>query len=145
MTFAKSGMAMVAAGLVWAGAAFAADLQFSTPLDPVAFDNSTVKNNVGSGRIAASLAGSTLTITGDYAGLSSDATGAQVKLGSVMGMPGDVIGSLKVTGGTQGQVSGSVKLTAAQVAGLKKGGLSVVVLSTKAPQGNLWGWLAPNS
>jgi hypothetical protein len=145
VTFAKSGIAILSAGLVLAGAAFAADLQFSTPLDPVAFDNSTVKNNVGKGNVAATLSGSTLTVTGNYAGLSSEATGAQVKLGSVMGMPGDVIGTLKVSGGMAGQVSGSIKLTSAQVAGLRKGGLSVVVLSAKAPNGNLWGWLAPNS
>lgn len=126
-------------------AAYAADLQFSTPLDPVAFDNSTVKNNVGSGNVTATLSGSTLTITGNYAGLSSEATGAQVKMGFAMGVPGDVIGALKVSGGMAGQVSGSVKLTAAQTAGLKKGGVSVVVLSAKAPDGNLWGWLAPNS
>ena len=145
MAALRTGFAVLAACLVLAASALAADLQFSTPLDPVAFDNSTVKNNVGSGKVTAALAGSTLTVTGSYAGLSSDATGAQVKLGSIMGMPGDVIGTLKVSGGMQGEVSGSVKLTSAQVAGLKKGGLSVVVLSAKAPQGNLWGWLAPNS
>src|SRR4051812_671005 len=70
-------------------AAFAADLQFSTPLDPVAFDNSTVKNNVGNGNVTATLSGSTLNITGNYAGLSSEATGAQVKMGSAMGVPGN--------------------------------------------------------
>lgn len=126
-------------------AAFAADLQFSTPLDPVAFDNSTVKNNVGNGNVTATLSGSTLNITGNYAGLSSEATGAQVKMGPVMGVPGDVIGTLKVSGGMTGQVSGSIRLSSAQAAGLKKGALSVVVLSAKAPDGNLWGWLAPNS
>src|SRR5262245_4866575 len=94
-------------------AAMAADPQFSTPLDPVAFDKSTVKNNVGSGNVTATLSGSTLTITGNYAGLSSEATGAQVKLGPVMGVPGNVIGTLKVSGGMQGQVSGSIRLNSA--------------------------------
>jgi hypothetical protein len=42
-------------------------------------------------------------------------------------------------------VSGSIKLTSVQVTALKKGGISVVVQSAKAPDGNLWGWLAPNS
>jgi len=145
VTVRRSAIVILVTGLALATSAFAADLQFSTPLDPVAFDNSTVKNNVGNGNVTATLSGNTLTITGKYAGLSSEATGAQVKMGPVMGVPGDVIGTIKVSGGVEGQVSGSVKLTSAQAAGLKKGGVSVVVLSAKAPNGNLWGWLAPNS
>ena len=70
------------AGLVslLAAPAFAADVQYSTPLDPVAFDNSTVKNNVGTGEITATLSGKTLTVTGKYSGLSSAATKAEVPL-----------------------------------------------------------------
>ncbi len=121
---------------------FAADLQYTTPLDPVAFDNSTVKNNVGSGHVAATLSGSTLTITGDYAGLSSAATDAHLKMGTLPGTPGPVIGDLAVTGGTSGQISGSAKLNSAQLKILKQGGISVVVNNDKAgPYGTLWGWL----
>ena len=125
---------------------FAADSQFGTPLDPSAFDNSTVKNNVGSGHVSASLSGSTLTITGDYSGMNFDATGAQVKMGLAKGVPGVVIGSLKVSGGTSGQISGSVKLSSAQMKALQQGGISVVVNNTKAGEfGSLWGWLAANN
>ena len=125
-----------------ASAAFAADLQFSTLLDPVAFDLSTVKNNVGSGNVTATLSGSTLNITGSYSGLSSEAKDAHVKMGLDRGVPGPVIGDLKVSGGMDGQLSGSIKLTSAQVVALKKGAISVVVDSVKAPDGNLWGWLS---
>ncbi len=131
------------AGLVslLAAPAFAADVQYSTPLDPVAFDNSTVKNNVGTGEITATLSGKTLTVTGKYSGLSSAATKAEVKIGPVMGVPGPVVGELKIPGGMSGDISGSITLTSAQLASLNKGGVSVVINSEKAPNGNLWGWL----
>ena len=124
-----------------AAPAFAADIQYATQLDPVAFDNSTVKNTVGIGNATATLSGRVLTITGTYSGLSSDATDAHVKMGEMMGIPGPVIGDLKITGGASGQLSGSLNLSAAQLAALKQGGISIVVDSQKASQGNLWGWL----
>lgn len=122
--------------------AFAADMQYATELDPVAFDNSTVKNNVGVGHVTATLSGSTLTVTGDYSGMSSPATDAHLKMGSLPGTPGPVIADLKVTGGASGQISGAAKLNSTQLKALKQGGVSVVVNNDKAGQfGSLWGWL----
>jgi hypothetical protein len=40
-----------------------------------------------------------------------------------------------------GNLSGSVDLTPPEVEALRKGLLYVVVHSTGAPDGNLWGWL----
>ncbi len=148
MSFRNRNSYICAAALMMAFAApvFAADAQYAAGLDPSAFDNSTVKNNVGSGHVTATLSGSTLTITGDYAGMNFEATNAQVKLGLAKGVPGPVIGELKVTGGTAGQLSGTVKLTSAQVKALNAGGVSVVVNNTKAgPLGSLWGWLSGNN
>jgi hypothetical protein len=95
----------------------AADAQYATSLDPVAFDNSTVKNTVGTGAVTGTLSGSTLTVSGNYSG------------------------DLKVSGGTSGQISGTVKLNAAQAKALGQGAVYILVTSTKAPNGNLWGWL----
>lgn len=132
-----------------AAPAFAADVQYATELDPVAFDNSTVKNNVGIGNVTATLSGSALSVSGSYSGLSSEATAAHLQMGlgfgvaggTAGGLAGATIGDLAISGGTSGQISGSVKLTSAQIAALKKGALYIVVDSGKAPQGNLWGWL----
>ena len=44
---------------------------------------------------------------------------------------------------SRGTISGSVELTATQVADLEKRRLYVQVHSEKAPDGNLWGWLFP--
>ncbi|HVZ27427.1 MAG TPA: hypothetical protein VG798_02130 [Rhizomicrobium sp.] len=148
MLFRKSRHHAWAALLLLASVApsFAADAQYSTQLDPSAFDNSTVKNNAGIGHVTATLSGSTLTITGDYSGMNFNATGAQVKLGLAKGEPGHAIGDLKVTGGTSGQISGSIKLTSTQVKALNLGNISVVVNNEKAGQfGSLWGWLAGNN
>jgi hypothetical protein len=128
--------------LVLSAPAFAADVQYATELDPVAFDNSTVKNNVGIGHVTATLSGSTLTVSGDFSGMSSAATEAHLKLGTLPGTPGPVIGDLKITAGTSGQISGTAKLNAAQLKALKQGGVSIVVNNDKAgPFGSLWGWL----
>jgi hypothetical protein len=132
--------------LAFASPVFAVDAQYATQLDPSAFDNSTVKNNAGIGHVAATLSGSTLTITGDYAGLNFDATAAHVKLGLAKGEPGHVIGELKVTGSASGQISGSIRLTSVQIKALNLGDISVVVDNTKAgPLGSLWGWLGGNN
>jgi hypothetical protein len=148
VTFRKSSSVFAAMAVMAAlsSPVFAADAQYATALDPSAFDNSTVKNNVGSGHVSATLSGSTLTITGDYAGMNFDATAAHVKLGLAKGEPGHVIGELKVSGGTSGQISGSIKLNAAQIKALNLGDISVVVDNSKAGQfGSLWGWLAGNN
>jgi CHRD domain len=135
--------------LAFTAPAFAADVQYGTELDPVAFDNSTVKNNVGIGHVTAALSGSTLTVTGDYSGLSSEATAANLVMGlgrgvaggATGGMNGSTVGKLTIGGSMDGQISGSIKLTSAQIAALKKGALYIEIDSAKAPNGNLWGWL----
>ncbi len=151
MSFRKRSHYVCAAALLLAFTApvFAADVKYATELDPVAFDNSTVKNTVGIGHVAATLSGSTLSVTGDYSGLSSEATAANLVLGfgpgvaggATGGLAGTPVGKLTTGGGMSGQISGSIKLNTAQLAALKKGALYVEIDSAKAPNGNLWGWL----
>ena len=132
-----------------AAPAFAADMQYATALDPVAFDNSTVKTTVGIGAVTGTLSGSTLTVSGTYSGLSSEATAAHLLIGQgygiaggpTGGMAGAPLGDLAVSGGTSGKISGSLKLTAAQIKALGQGAVYLLVTSTNAPKGNLWGWL----
>jgi hypothetical protein len=121
--------------------AAAADLHFQAGLDPVAFDDSTVKTTVGKGDASATLSGRSLTISGRYGGLSSAATAAHLNIGPAAGVPGPAIAPLTVSGGVSGQVVGKVTLTAPQAAALRNGGLSIVIDSEMAPAGNLWGWL----
>jgi hypothetical protein len=41
----------------------------------------------------------------------------------------------------QGSFSGSIKLTAAQLAALKRQAIYIRIDSQKSPDGNIWGWL----
>ena len=149
MAALRTGFAVLAACMVLAASALASDLQFSTPLDPVAFDNSTVKTTVGCGAVTGTLSGNILTVSGTYSGLSSEATAAHLQVGQgygiaggpTGGMAGAPIGDLAVSGGTSGKISGSLKLTSAQVKALGQGAVYLLVTSTNAPKGNLWGWL----
>ena len=42
-----------------------------------------------------------------------------------------------------GEISGTVTLTAEQVAGVEAGRVYLLMDSQEAPKGNLWGWLQP--
>lgn len=95
----------------------------------------------GSGLATATLKGSTLNITGTFAGLKTPATVARVHRSAKPGMRGAPIGDLTVTADTSGTISGSIELSKEQVSDLAAGRFYVQLHSQKAPEGNLWGWL----
>jgi hypothetical protein len=103
-----------------------AQARYETRLSSVADDLSTRDNVLGEGRARASLDGDQLTVSGEYKGLPSNATGAELRQGYAIGAPSDqVVGPLQVSGGQQGTL------------------MYVQIKSEKAPDGNLWGWLLP--
>jgi CHRD domain len=121
--------------------ALAAPQAFETDLDPAPFDVTNQANVVGSGQIDATLDGHTISVSGNFSGLSSSATAAQVRMGLAMGVLGDSIATLTVTHATSGTVTGKAALNAAQLAALKAGALYIRIDSEKAPDGSLQGWL----
>ena len=127
------------------GAALSAQANktFRTRLSPVPLDVAMQTTVAGVGSATAVLAGTRLTITGTFDGLRSSATTVQVHKSPVRGVRGPVVFDLTATPGTNGTISGSVDLTAAQVTDLEKGRLYIQMHSEKAPDGNLWGWLMP--
>lgn len=114
---------------------------FKARLSPVAVDTQLVNVITGHGTVSAVLAGNKLTVTGTFDGMHSDATVAHLHLSKATGVPGPVIHELTVSKGMGGTISGSADLTPAEVEALRKGLLYVMVHSTGAPDGNLWGWL----
>jgi CHRD domain len=119
---------------------------FKVRLSPVPIDASMLTTVAGSGSLSAVLAGTKLTITGSFDGLRSPATIAQLHKGPTRGVRGPVVTDLTVsrsTDATSGSISGTLDLTALQIADLEKGRLYVQLHSEKAPDGNLWGWLLP--
>ncbi|HUO02464.1 MAG TPA: CHRD domain-containing protein [Rhizomicrobium sp.] len=119
----------------------AAAQEFAGDLDPVPHDFSDRDDVVGMGTVSATLSGTTLTITGNFTGLSSPATNAHLKMGLAKGVPGATIGELNTTHAAKGEISGSVRLNSAQIAALKKGALYIQLDSVKGADGNSWAWL----
>jgi hypothetical protein len=131
---------LAAAALLLAGPALAAG--YEAQLDPAPFDATTRADVIGSvGNVTAELNGNVLTVRGSFSHMTSPATGASLRMGLAKGVPGDAIGTLTAIHAPDGAVSGSVKLTGAQLDALRRAALYVRIDSEKAPDGNLQGWL----
>src|SRR5580704_2615994 len=92
---------------------------FQADLDPASYDNSTRMAVQGEGAVTGNVTGSTLTISGHFSGLSSNATRAQLGQAQLLGMPASsFFADLTITSGTSGTISGAVTLTPAQLASL---------------------------
>ena len=107
-------------------------------------ETSTATSIKGTGSVTGTLNGSTLTISGTFAGMKSPATMAQVHMGA-RGVRGPVEFNLVVDKQPSGSVSGTMKLTNVQVDTLRKGWYCIQIHAEQAPEGNLWGWLLPPS
>lgn len=113
---------------------------FRARLSPLPRAGQTVRTITGVGQVRATLSGTRLTLTGEFRGMSSAATAAELRVGGP-GQPGPIAAALQVTSGADGQVSGGVDLTPAQVASLRADGLYVQVNSQGNPAGELRGWI----
>jgi CHRD domain len=116
---------------------------YKARLSPLPADARTRSVVTGVGSVIGTLAGSKLTVTGSFEGLSSPATMAQIREGTVTGVRGTEIFTLMVAKATSGSLSGTFNLTPEQVESFRKGRLYVQVDSEKVPDGDLWGWLLP--
>ena len=114
---------------------------FKARLAPVPIDVTMQATVAGSGSVSAVLTGAKLAITGNFDGLRSPATIAQVHKSPIRGVRGPVVFDITVAKSASGTISGSLDLTPLQVTDLEKGRLYVQLHSEKAPEGNLWGWL----
>jgi hypothetical protein len=131
---------LVLAALLAATPALAAS--YEAQLDPTPFDATNRADVIESiGNVTATLDGSTLTVKGTFSNFTSPATGGSFRIGLAKGVPGDAIGNLTVEHARQGAFSGTIKLTSAQLAALKREALYVRIDSEKAPDGNVQGWL----
>ena len=122
-----------------------AQTAYRARLSVVPIDVAMQATVAGSGSATAALKGATLTITGTFSGLKTAATVARVHRGPRTAMRGPAIGDLTVTAATSGTISGSLELTKQQIDDLAAGRLYLQLHSEKAPDGNLWGWLLPET
>jgi len=115
---------------------------YEAELDPAPFDATNRADVIESiGNVTASLDGNTLTVKGTFSNFTSPATGGSFRIGLAKGVPGDAIGNLTVEHARQGAFSGTIKLSSAQLAALKREALYVRIDSEKSPDGNVQGWL----
>ena len=133
-------IALCAALLLLATPAVAAT--YEAELDPAPFDATNRADVIESiGNVTANLDGNVLTVKGTFSNFTSAATGGSFRIGLAKGVPGDAIGSLTVDHARQGSFSGTIKLSAAQLAALKRQALYIRIDSEKSPDGNVQGWL----
>jgi hypothetical protein len=121
----------------------AAQQNFKVRLRPVPIEASTAANTTGAGEATASLAGTKLTLRGNFAGLKGAATVAHLHQGPAMGVRGPSFADVTVPSSTSGAFNAEIALTAAQAEGLRQGQIYLQIHSETAPDGNLWGWLIP--
>ena len=143
-------LAGLAAMAIVAAAAPAIAAEYRADLGPMPLDDETKAFIAGRGDVSASLLGDRLEVKGSFRGLPSRATAAHLLLSAAIGVPGRTILPLQVSGQTEGTLSGSYRLSQAQVQALRTGRLYVELDSEKAPpgyswgpKGTLWGWLLP--
>jgi hypothetical protein len=115
---------------------------FKARLSPVPINVAMMATIAGNGSLTATLSGKQLTIQGNFDGLKSPATTAQIHRGP-KGIRGPAIANfqLAVTNAVKGTVSGTLELSPDQMADLRNGLWYVQIQSERAPDGNLWGWL----
>lgn len=139
----KQRSAAAVIGLVGIGLLAFAQAQetYKARLSTVPIDVSMQNVVQGRGNGSAVLAGTKLTINASFEGLVTPATIAKLHQAPVTGVRGPAFADITISKATNGTVTGSVDLTAAQVDSLRKGRLYIQIYSEKAPEGNLWGWL----
>lgn len=116
---------------------------FTTYLSPSPVTGGTRDTTTGVGRADARLDGRRLTVSGNFQGLTGKATGAQLRAGIGIGVPGPKLFDITASAGTDGTISGTVTLSDSQVTQLRRGHIYVQIDSVAAPDGNLQGWLMP--
>jgi hypothetical protein len=109
-------------------------------LSPMPTTPQTVSTITGAGEVLLSLNGNTLSIGGNFEGMSSAATMAHVHNGPPA-QPGPVVHQLEVSEATAGVVSAELELTDEQVTALRNNSLYIQIHSNDNPAGELRGWI----
>jgi hypothetical protein len=120
---------------------------FEARLDWVPISGAERNDVAGSGRATATLARSTLSITGTFEGLPAEATLASLHQGVATGARGPAIAEIDVAHAGSGTFAGDVVLSREQRDALLAGHLYIQLHAARgvAPDNAvLWGWLLPS-
>jgi hypothetical protein len=109
-------------------------------LSPMPTTPQTVSTILGEGEVILSLNGNTLTVQGQFEGMSSVATMAHIHNGPPA-QPGPVVYQLEIADATSGEVSASLELSDIHVEALRANELYVQIHSETNAPGELRGWI----
>ena len=126
--------------LLIGGSATAQTEVFRARLSPMPTTPQTKSEITGLGEVILTLDGSTLTVNGNFTGMSSVATAAHIHNGPPA-QPGPVIHTLTITEATGGDISAQLTLTPEQIQQLKANSFYIQVHSVTNPPGELRGWV----
>ena len=124
-------------------AAVAAVESFDVRLSPGPRLVGTRADISGSGHFRVKLDGNALQLEGSYVGLLGTPTGAHLLMGRAPGVRGPKVADLTISPHASGELRGTFKLDARELAAFRKGGLYIEIDSAEAPEGDLWGWIMP--
>ena len=109
-------------------------------LSPMPTTPQTVTTITGVGEVFLTLNGNTLSIQGNFEGMSSAATMAHIHNGPPA-QPGPVVHRLEVSASSEGEVSAELELTDEQITALRNNSLYIQIHSDNNPPGELRGWI----
>ncbi|MFK7864805.1 MAG: CHRD domain-containing protein [Pseudohongiellaceae bacterium] len=130
----------IASSLFLAASTQAQEEVYRARLSPMPTTPQTVDEILGEGEVLLSLSGTTLSVSGNFQGLSSGATAAHIHNGPPA-QPGPVIHTLTVTQANSGELTGELTLTDDQVMALKANSFYIQIHSENNPPGELRGWV----
>ena len=109
-------------------------------LSPMPVTPQTVNTITGGGEVILTLNGNSLTVAGNFSGMSSAATMAHIHNGPPA-QPGPVVHQLQVSAAAAGDVTAELQLTAEQVTALSNNEFYVQIHSANNTEGELRGWI----
>ena len=123
---------------------FSANIQaqevYRARLSPMPTTPQTVTTILGEGEVILTLNDNSLTVEGNFSGMSSAATGAHIHNGPPA-QPGPVIHTLEVSQSTDGSVNGTLSLSEEQTEALSNNEFYIQIHSESNPAGELRGWV----
>ena len=109
-------------------------------LSPMPTTPQTKNTITGEGEVFLTLNGNTLSVSGNYSGMSSVATMAHIHNGPPA-QPGPVVAQLTVPSSTAGEVTAELELSDELVEALKNNSLYIQIHSETNAPGELRGWV----
>ena len=109
-------------------------------LSPMPTTPQTKDTITGEGEVFLTLNGNTLSVSGNYSGMSSVATMAHIHNGPAA-QPGPVVAQLVVPASTAGEVTAELELSDELIEALKNNSLYIQIHSETNAPGELRGWV----